>query len=158
MMISCYLRGLVKMNTEIDIARIRKDTLRNLIKMISYKQSNDRALHRKEKVVLHLTLKKKWFDMIKSGIKKEEYRETKPYWSKRLFTKAFTHVCFTNGYGHEMPSLLIELKSIDSRLGLTMWGAPPEELVYCLNLGNIVWYSKFNGFCQVVTINAPQEQ
>ncbi len=34
--------------------------------------------------VLNLTLKKKWFDMILSGEKKEEYREIKPYWLKRL--------------------------------------------------------------------------
>lgn len=34
--------------------------------------------------ILHLTLKKKWFDMIASGEKKEEYREIKPYWTNRL--------------------------------------------------------------------------
>lgn len=34
--------------------------------------------------ILHLTLKKKWFDMTESGVKKEEYREIKPYWIKRL--------------------------------------------------------------------------
>lgn len=34
--------------------------------------------------VLHLTLKKKWFDMIESGEKKEEYREIKPYWIRKL--------------------------------------------------------------------------
>lgn len=34
--------------------------------------------------ILHLTLKKKWFDMIASGEKKEEYREIKPYWISRL--------------------------------------------------------------------------
>lgn len=33
---------------------------------------------------LRLTLKKKWFDMIASGEKKEEYREIKPYWIKRF--------------------------------------------------------------------------
>ncbi|MEL7191479.1 MAG: ASCH domain-containing protein [Bacteroidota bacterium] len=33
---------------------------------------------------LHLTLKKKWFCMIKSGEKKEEYREIKKYWASRL--------------------------------------------------------------------------
>lgn len=33
---------------------------------------------------LKLTLKKKWFDMIASGEKKEEYREIKPYWIKRF--------------------------------------------------------------------------
>jgi len=35
--------------------------------------------------ILHLTLKKKWFDMILSGEKKEEYRELKPYWLTRLY-------------------------------------------------------------------------
>ena len=37
--------------------------------------------------VLRLTLKKKWFDMIAAGIKKEEYREWKPYWFNRLKEK-----------------------------------------------------------------------
>lgn len=33
---------------------------------------------------LNLTLNKKWFDLIASGIKKEEYREIKPYWINRF--------------------------------------------------------------------------
>lgn len=33
---------------------------------------------------LHLVLKAKWYDMIASGVKKEEYREIKPYWVNRL--------------------------------------------------------------------------
>lgn len=33
---------------------------------------------------LHLNLHKKWFDMILSGEKKEEYREVTSYWKKRL--------------------------------------------------------------------------
>lgn len=33
---------------------------------------------------LTLSLKKKWFDMIKSGEKKEEYRECSLYWIKRF--------------------------------------------------------------------------
>lgn len=40
-----------------------------------------------EKKVLHLTLKKKWFDMIRSGEKPEEYREIKRYWATRLLFK-----------------------------------------------------------------------
>jgi len=36
---------------------------------------------------LHLTLKKKWFDMILSGEKKEEYREIKEFWATRLCYK-----------------------------------------------------------------------
>lgn len=34
--------------------------------------------------VLHLTLKKKWFDMIASGEKTEEYRDISEFWIKRL--------------------------------------------------------------------------
>lgn len=34
--------------------------------------------------ILHLTLKKKWFDLIASGEKKEEYREIKDYWARRF--------------------------------------------------------------------------
>lgn len=33
---------------------------------------------------LHLSLQKRWFDMIASGEKREEYREFSPYWIKRL--------------------------------------------------------------------------
>lgn len=34
--------------------------------------------------ILELVLKAKWYDMISSGEKKEEYREIKPYWCNRL--------------------------------------------------------------------------
>ena len=34
--------------------------------------------------ILHLTLKKQWFEKILSGEKKEEFREIKEYWNKRL--------------------------------------------------------------------------
>lgn len=34
--------------------------------------------------VLHLPLKKEWYQMIESGVKTEEYREIKPYWVQRL--------------------------------------------------------------------------
>lgn len=46
--------------------------------------------------VLHLTLKKYWFDMIKSGVKKEEYREIKDYWVKRLFRFPEIFNCLKN--------------------------------------------------------------
>ena len=36
---------------------------------------------------LTLSLKQKWFDMIKSGEKKEEYREIKPHYIARLFNR-----------------------------------------------------------------------
>lgn len=33
---------------------------------------------------LDLVLRKKWYDLIQSGVKTEEYREIKPYWIRRL--------------------------------------------------------------------------
>lgn len=34
--------------------------------------------------ILKLTLQKQWFEMLKNGIKTEEYREIKQYWIKRI--------------------------------------------------------------------------
>ncbi len=36
---------------------------------------------------LQLSLKTKWFEMTKAGIKTEDYREITPYWIKRLVDK-----------------------------------------------------------------------
>jgi len=67
--------------------------------------------------ILHLTLKKKWFDLIKSGEKKSEYREDKPYWQKRLLDgedipKVFDIVRFKNGYAKDSPTMDVKFRSI----------------------------------------------
>ena len=54
---------------------------------------------------LHLTLKKQWFDMVESGEKKEEYREIKPYWVRRLldglgFFADYEVDCIVNDLNH----------------------------------------------------------
>ena len=87
--------------------------------------------------ILHLTLKKKWFDLIASGVKREEYREMKAYWHKRL-NKEYDAIIFRNGYASDSPSLKIELKEILSGIGITEWGAPENERVYILRLGKIL--------------------
>lgn len=67
--------------------------------------------------LLHLTIKKKWFDLIKSGKKKEEYREIKPYYQQRFFKddkiKEFDFIIFRNGYGYNNPSIKVEWKGIE---------------------------------------------
>ena len=88
--------------------------------------------------ILHLTLKKKWFDMIASGEKKEEYREIKPYWSSRLIEKHFTHICFRNGYAKDAPRFTAELKGIRVCTGRTEWGAAEGEIYFVLELGEII--------------------
>lgn len=47
--------------------------------------------------ILTLNLNKEYFNEIKSGIKKEEYREVKDYWNKRL-NKKYDYIVIKCGY------------------------------------------------------------
>jgi hypothetical protein len=85
--------------------------------------------------ILHLTLKKCWFDMIASGKKREEYRELKPYWDKRLLNRTYDAVLFRNGYRRDAPEMMFELKGIEMGFGEMEWGAPEWKGVYILKLG-----------------------
>jgi len=87
--------------------------------------------------ILHLTLKKKWFDMILSGEKQEEYREIKPYWIKRLSNKTYNAILFRNGYAKNAPEFLIEYKRLSRGVGIPEWGAPEVDPVFVIELGNI---------------------
>jgi len=79
---------------------------------------------------LHLNLKRKWFDMIASGEKLEEYREIKPYWDRRFIDekrqnildattafeiawKNFNTITFKNGYQKDAPTIIVECKGIE---------------------------------------------
>ena len=67
--------------------------------------------------ILHLNLMKKWFDEILSGKKKVEYREIKPYWTKRLFDsdgkpKKFDFIVFKNGYSKDARVMKVEFKGL----------------------------------------------
>ena len=81
----------------------------------------------KEKRILHLTLLRKWFDLIASGKKTKEYREIKPYWNKRLVGKEFDEIHFKNGYSKNAPFMRVEWK------GLTK-----ENEEYAIILGNVL--------------------
>ena len=50
------------------------------------------------KKILHLNLKKKWFDQVKSGEKTEELRLIKPYWEQRLHGRTYDEIHIRNGY------------------------------------------------------------
>lgn len=114
---------------------------------------------------LHLTLKKKWFEMILSGEKKEEYREIKPYWEKR-FNPTYTDyaignspkstiyntfyirrdlggvvydkVEFQNGYSKNAPKILIECKGILTGNAKADWSDNWQGCVFIIKLGNII--------------------
>lgn len=48
--------------------------------------------------MLELVLKQKWYDMIESGEKTEEYRDIKPYWWTRIFTSPLEHCNIVGSY------------------------------------------------------------
>lgn len=118
--------------------------------------------------ILNLTLSKKWFDMILSGKKTEEYREIKDYWIKRLaickgnspiaagyFCKKaicvscilrgngfkeidFDVIRFKNGYRKDAPEFEIECNGIEISTGIEEWGAVPEKKYFVIKLGKII--------------------
>ena len=51
-----------------------------------------------KKRVLRLPLKGEYFDAIKSGRKREEYRLVTPYWDKRLRNREYDELVLTRGY------------------------------------------------------------
>ncbi len=115
------------------------------------------------KKILHLTLKKKWFDMIASGEKKEEYREIKPYWVSRLVNSFypekdkyrdyvfewkgmlfsmdepvyFDAVEFKNGYSSNAPKILVECLGIDNGYTKLKW-ADEYKPCFVIKLGKIL--------------------
>jgi hypothetical protein len=86
-----------------------------------------------DKRILHLTVRKKWFDEIACGKKKEEYREIKPYWTVRLKNKAYDEIWFKNGYGDTVPFMRVECL-----------GSIEREGKYVILLGEILEIKKYN--------------
>lgn len=96
---------------------------------------------------LHLVLKGKWYDMIDSGIKTEEYREIIPYWINRICKKvsyefetsyttvqikSYDIICFHRGYTNT--TMEFKVKDITIGKGKPEWGAPEKE-VFIIRLG-----------------------
>ena len=77
-------------------------------------------------MTLHLILKTCWYNMITQEIKREEYRENKPYWNKQLFSHKYTHVCFHRAYTNE--TMTYKIESISIGRGRAEWGAPSEDV------------------------------
>lgn len=112
-----------------------------------------------------LPIKKKWFNMIASGEKKEEYREIKPYYTSR-FVKALgfpgkseredvkellsqmramkrIEVLFRNGYSGESPAIIADC-FLSIGTGKEEWGASLGENYYILHIDKINWTGKSN--------------
>lgn len=90
--------------------------------------------------MLVLPIKKQWFDMIVSGEKKEEYREIKPYYDKRLgyLTEGtVTTIILRNGYSHNSPSVKCKC-TVEIGEGKVDWGAEPDINYYVLKIVKIL--------------------
>lgn len=89
------------------------------------------------KKTLTLSLKTKWFEMTKSGIKTEDYRELTPYWVRRLLN--------LNHFDIEMAINSFELGLIakEKRNDINYFG---RELIYKMNQHPTfyLFYRKFN--------------
>lgn len=104
-------------------------------------------------MILHLTLKKQWFDMTKAKIKREDYREIKKYWVQRIcedhhgmiggdfmdshtitaYTfKPFTEAALRNGYAKDAPNHTEKIESITIGTGRPEWGAEPGKLYFVI--------------------------
>ena len=95
--------------------------------------------------MLTLPIKKKWFDMILSGEKKEEYREIKPYYASRFFQRfkvdekglltgiKIMSLMFRNGYSKNSPTIKCEVE-ISIGYGKEEWGAEPNKEYYVLKI------------------------
>lgn len=78
---------------------------------------------------LHLIVKKKWYDMIVSGEKREEYRLRNLHWHQRIMKNKWyiDSVVFHLGYTkvtHER-----ECVKITEGFGKKEWGAPEKEVI-----------------------------
>lgn len=116
-------------------------------------------------IILDLILKGKWYDMIASGEKPEEYREIKSYWIKRimkcykwcgvnpvtnisrcLFPKqcinTYDFCNISGGFthvrfhrGYTSTTMLFECNGITIGKGNPAWGAPTDREVFIIKLG-----------------------
>ncbi|MBS3072003.1 ASCH domain-containing protein [Candidatus Pacearchaeota archaeon] len=68
---------------------------------------------------LFLILHRKWFIEILEGRKKIEYRDVKPYWTKRLFEEGkpieYSTVVFRNGYNKNAPLMEVQFKGTEKK-------------------------------------------
>lgn len=108
---------------------------------------------------IHLPLKAKWYDMIESGEKKEEYRALTWHWLKRLCynwengdryvdckTGISCHECLKNEYmaypfdavvfryGYTKRFMVWSIERISIGQGRTEWGAPENKDVFVIKL------------------------
>ena len=94
--------------------------------------------------VLYLVLKKKWYDMIANGEKREEYRDLSDYWTKRIKNWLLTAndrglavVAFSRGYTKAGMFFVCRGCSPSWKHRFPQWGEP-ETPHFVIHLGERV--------------------
>lgn len=101
--------------------------------------------------MLILPIKKKWFDLILSGEKKEEYRALSPYYWSRFRKIFWIHpitgeplgsdvhdLLLRNGYSRTSPTIRVSA-ALAIRGGRPEWGAVPGEEYFVLEIQKVEW-------------------
>jgi len=106
--------------------------------------------------MLELVLKKKWFDLIESGQKKEEYRDITAYWCVRILTSPYhktygdnmakslplgyynsrhSQVRFRLGYGKDAPQMIFAINGVKVSIPKPEWSEPNAQKSFTIELG-----------------------
>ena len=121
----------------------------------------------KDSKTLHLVLKRKWWDMIASGEKREEYRDVNHYWAIRLLDRQYRWysqnidypgdfvgwvvrklslgaIAF-RGYekvcfhlGYTNTTMTFRIGGMDIGMRRNDWGAEPGKTYFIISLGERV--------------------
>lgn len=90
--------------------------------------------------MLTLPIKSKWFNMILSGEKKEEYRSMTQYYTSRFENAKNENNRFwcilRNGYSSNSPSATVYVE-LSTGYGREEWGAEPNTQYYILKILDI---------------------
>jgi hypothetical protein len=70
--------------------------------------------------ILKIVIKSEYFDEIKSGVKKIEYRGVTPFWTSRLYTKegkkrTYERIEFINGYNTDARRMITEYGGVSKK-------------------------------------------
>jgi hypothetical protein len=65
------------------------------------------------KAILHMTIKREYFNRIAQGVKRKEYRDCTEYWAKRLKGRSYDIVRFRNGYASDAPVVEVEFLGVE---------------------------------------------
>ena len=98
-----------------------------------------KTLKRKDCAILPLVLKRKWYDLIASGEKREEYRDATEYWETRIYNwgdqamlcAKEAVVEFRLGYAKDAPRMAFTSDEMDTIrrawANHPEWGEPIHE-------------------------------